>query len=70
MQALIETCIVRKMTSAQTCETLALLGVEPRFTQLVWARLEAENVEFFQEYYKSQITAMEASLRALDVNAS
>lgn len=69
VQFLIESCLQRFMTLEQTCDTLALISVDRRFTQLVWRRLEAENREFFENYYKMQIQSMASCLQALDMSA-
>ena len=69
VQILIESCLQRYMSLEQTCDTLALVSVDRRFTQLVWRRLEAENREFFENYYRTQIQAMSSCLQGLDMNA-
>lgn len=50
VHALLERCIQRGMSKAEAAALLARLGVAPKFTLLVWERLEAENPEFFAAY--------------------
>ncbi|KAL4432219.1 hypothetical protein ABPG77_005981 [Micractinium sp. CCAP 211/92] len=52
VHAAIEHCLSRHMTKLEAVQLLARLGVAPKFSLLVWERLEAENPEFFQAYYQ------------------
>lgn len=46
----LERCLARGLTKMEAVQLLARLGVAPKFTLLVWERLEAENPEFFAAY--------------------
>ncbi|PHT61831.1 hypothetical protein T459_34307 [Capsicum annuum] len=39
------------MSRKEVVNTLNQDNIEPRFTELVWQKLEEENQEFFQAYY-------------------
>lgn len=64
---LLEACIQRCMTKKHAVAALSRLGVEARFSLLVWERLETENPEFFESYYVKLKTM--ADLRALQLTA-
>ncbi|GMH28331.1 hypothetical protein Nepgr_030174 [Nepenthes gracilis] len=51
VQILIEQCIQLDMNREQTMSVLSQRAkIEPGFTELVWARLEDENCDFFEAY--------------------
>jgi uncharacterized protein (TIGR01589 family) len=52
---MIEGCLERGMDKQATCQHLEALHVDPRVTEIVWSRLEAENPEFFG-LYKAYVT--------------
>lgn len=62
---LLERCIAHGMTQQEAMDTLSRVGVDARFTKLVWTRLETENHEFFVAYH-SQLMA-KASLERLSL---
>lgn len=52
----LERCIQRGLSCQESVQLLARLGIAPKFSLLVWERLEAENKEFFAAY-NSQLAA-------------
>ncbi|EFN54643.1 hypothetical protein CHLNCDRAFT_135199 [Chlorella variabilis] len=50
VHAALERCIQRGLNKLEAVQLLARLGVAPKFSLLVWDRLEAENKEFFAAY--------------------
>jgi uncharacterized protein (TIGR01589 family) len=46
----LERCIQRGLSKLESVQLLAGFGVAPKFSVLVWERLEAENQEFFAAY--------------------
>lgn len=59
VHAAIESCLQKQMTQLETVQLLARFGVQPKFTLLVWERLEAENAEWFASYYRQLETTAE-----------
>ncbi|PHT97711.1 Calpain-type cysteine protease DEK1 [Capsicum chinense] len=51
VQNRIEQCLRQYMSRKEIVNTLNQDNIEPRFTELVWQKLEEENQEFFQAYY-------------------
>jgi len=52
VQNLIEKCLQLYMTQEEVVSTLkSEAGIQPRFTTLVWQKLEEQNPEFFRAYY-------------------
>ncbi|KAK4380752.1 hypothetical protein RND71_002614 [Anisodus tanguticus] len=52
VQNRIEQCLQQYMSRKEVVNTLFIQdNIEPRFTELVWQKLEEENQEFFQAYY-------------------
>ncbi|OVA11431.1 Conserved hypothetical protein CHP01589 [Macleaya cordata] len=52
VQNLIERCLQLYMNRDEVVQTLLnRVRIEPRFTTLVWQKLEEENAEFFRAYY-------------------
>lgn len=52
VQNRIEQCLRQYMSRKEVVNTLFIRdNIEPRFTELVWQKLEEENQEFFQAYY-------------------
>ncbi|XP_060195775.1 uncharacterized protein LOC132624997 isoform X2 [Lycium barbarum] len=52
VQNRIEQCLRQYMSRKEVVNTLFIQdNIEPRFTELVWQKLEEENQEFFQAYY-------------------
>eukprot|EP00873_Tetraselmis_striata_P004588 jgi/Tetstr1/424852/TSEL_015355.t1 len=52
VQNLIEKCLQMYMSQAEVVNTLKTeAGTQPRFTTLVWQKLEEQNPEFFRAYY-------------------
>ncbi|XP_059278593.1 uncharacterized protein LOC132032843 [Lycium ferocissimum] len=52
VQNRIEQCLRQYMSRKEVVNTLFIQdNIEPRFTELVWQKLEEENQDFFQAYY-------------------